>query len=75
MLKNNQMRYSVHIKLNKDFVEQEGDKITVGIKARLEGGKANEELIKKIARYFKMPVSSVRIVSGRRSRNKIIEVL
>ena len=70
------MRYLVHIKLNKDFVEQEGgDQITVGIKAKPEGGKANDELLKKISRHFKVPVSSVRIVSGRRSRNKIIEVL
>lgn len=75
MLKNNQMRYPVHIKLNKDFVKQEEDKITVGVKARPEDGKANEELLKKIARHFKVPVSSIRIVSGRRSRNKIIEVL
>lgn len=69
------MRYPVHIKLNKDFVKNENDKITVGIKARPEGGKANGELLKKIARHFKVPVSSVRIVLGRRSRNKIVEVL
>jgi len=69
------MRYTVHVKLNKDFVEQDGDKITVGVKARPEKGKANEELLKKIARHFKVPVSSVKIVSGRISRKKIIEVL
>ncbi|MDO8496136.1 MAG: DUF167 domain-containing protein [bacterium] len=69
------MRYPVHIKLNKDFVKQEGNKITIGVRAKPEGGKANEELLKKIARHFKVPVSSVRIVSGRISRNKIIEVL
>lgn len=69
------MRYAVHIKLNKDFVKQEDGKITVGIKAKPEKGNANEELLKKISRHFKVPVSSVRIVSGRRSRNKIIEVL
>ena len=69
------MRYTVNVKLNKDFVEKDGGKITVGVRARPEKGKANEELLKKIARHFKVPVSSVRIVSGRRSRNKIIEVL
>lgn len=69
------MRYSVNIKFNKDFVKKENDKITVGIKVRPEGGKANDELLKKIARHFKVPISSVRIVLGRRSRNKIVEVL
>lgn len=69
------MRYSVHIKLNKDFVKQEDKKITIGVRAKPENGKANEELLKKVARYLKVPVFSVSIVSGRRSRNKIIKVL
>lgn len=66
------MRYIVKVKLNKDFVEVNGDEITVGIKAKLEKGRANEELIKKLARYFKIPASSVKIVSGRTSRRKVI---
>lgn len=69
------MRYSVYIKLNKDFVRQEGKKITIGVRAKPENSKANEELLKKVARYFKVPVSSVKIVSGRISRNKVVEVL
>ena len=69
------MRYPVCIKLNKDFLKQEGNKIMIGVRAKPENGKANEELLKKVARYFKVPISSVRIISGRRSRNKIIEVL
>lgn len=69
------MRYSVHIKLNKDFVRVDGDKIVIGVRARPENGKANEELLKKVARHLKVPASSVRIVLGRRSRNKIVEVL
>lgn len=68
------MRYKVKVKLNKDFVEVEGDKITVGVKAKPEKGKANEELVKKLARHFKVPVLSVRIVSGRTSKRKVIEV-
>lgn len=68
------MKYSVLVKFNKDFVEVEGDKITIGVKARPEKGKANEELVKKIALHFKAPVSSVRIVSGRTSRKKVVEI-
>lgn len=68
------MRYSVRVKLNKDFIEVKDGKIVVGVKAKPEGGKANEELLKKLARYFKVSASSIRIVSGRTSRNKIIEI-
>lgn len=68
------MRYSVKVKLNKDFIEVEGDKIAVGIKAVPEKGKANAELIKKLARHFKVPLNSVKIITGRTSRNKVVDI-
>ena len=69
------MRYSVKVKLNKDFLEIEGDQIIVGIKSKPERGRANEELISKISRYFKVLPKSVHIVSGRTARKKIVEIL
>ena len=69
------MKYSVRAKFNGDFVKMENGKITVGIKAKPENGKANDELIKKIAKHFKVSISSVRIVSGRTSKNKIVEII
>jgi len=69
------MRYGVSVKLKKDFIEVDGDKITVGVKASPEKGKANEEVIKKIAKHFGVPKSSVRIISGAVSRKKIVEVI
>ena len=68
------MRYSIKVKFNKDIFEITGDKIIAGVKAKPEKGKANEELVKKLAWHFKVPISSVRIVSGRTSRNKVIEI-
>ena len=68
------MRYIVEVKLNKDFIRTENGKIVVGIKAKPEKGKANEEVIKKVARHLKVPISSVRIVLGRTSRKKVVEI-
>ncbi len=52
----------------------EGTKIFVGLKQRPEGGKANIELINKLAKYFRVAPSQIRIVSGIRSREKLIEI-
>ncbi len=68
------MRYSVSVKLKKDFIEVDEDKIVIGIKAQPEKGKANEEIIKKIAKHFCVPKSAIRIVSGASSRKKIVEI-
>lgn len=67
-------RYEVEVKFHKDFVEVHGDRIIIGLTSRPERGKANRELIKKLAKHFKVSQSQVRIVSGLRSRNKIVEI-
>lgn len=68
------MKYSVRVKFHKDFVKVEGDTIIVGVMAKPEKGRANEELLKKIARHFKVPLLAVRLVSGAKSKNKVVEV-
>ena len=71
------MRYSVSVKFNKDFVEvdEAGGRIVIGVKARPLKGKANEEIIRKLAKHFDVPSSSVRIIAGARSKQKTVEVL
>ncbi|MGB9760738.1 MAG: DUF167 domain-containing protein, partial [Thermoproteota archaeon] len=56
-------------------VEVEGNKIVVGLTSKPVGGKANLELIKKLAKHFKVPSSQVKIVSGLKSRRKIVEII
>ena len=68
------MKYEVKVKFHKNFIKVEGNKILVGLTSKPEKGKANLELIKKLAKYFKVPSSHVRIVSGLKSRRKIVEV-
>jgi len=68
------MKYEVEIEFHKDFVQVEGNKITVGIHSRPEKGKANTELVKKLAKYFDVSSSQVRIIAGLRSRKKIVMI-
>lgn len=69
------MRYDVEVKFREDFVKVEGNTIFVGLKERPEGGRANIELINKLAKHFKVQPSQIRIVSGFKSRKKVVEIL
>lgn len=69
------LRFEVEVKFHKDFVEVKGNKVTVGLTSKPERGKANLELVRKLARYFGVPSSHVKIVSGLRSRSKIVEII
>lgn len=68
------MLYTVNVEFNKDFVVINEKQITIGIKSKPIKGVANIEIIKKLAKYFKIPTSSVQIKSGHKSRQKIIKI-
>ena len=53
------MKYEVEVEFHKDFIKVDGSRIVVGLTSRPEGGKANLELIKKLAKYFKVSSSQV----------------
>jgi len=55
-------------------ISQEGDNFIVKVKEPPKEGKANQAVIKLLAEHFGVPQSQVRILSGFRSRNKVIEV-
>ena len=71
------MRYQVNVKFNKDFIDVDEDSktITIGIRSKPVKGRANKEIIEKIADYFKVSSSSVEIVAGRRSKTKFVEII
>jgi len=69
------MRYEVEVSFHKDFLKVEANKIMVGLTSKPEKGKANLELIKKLAKHFKVSSSQIRIVSGLKSKRKIVEIL
>jgi len=63
------------VEFNKDFVEVDGNQITVGIKSKPIGGAANNEVIKKLAKHFGTSSANVVIKSGHKSKEKIIEII
>jgi len=70
------MKIQVKVKPNSrtEEVSQEGDSFIIKVKEPPKEGKANQAVIKLLAEHFGVPQSQVRILSGFRSRNKIIEV-
>lgn len=69
------LRYRVVVRFGSTGIRVEGDEIEVGIRSEPERGKANRELVKKLANHFGLPVQNVRIVSGHTSRKKLVDVL
>ncbi|MEM2727054.1 MAG: DUF167 domain-containing protein [Archaeoglobaceae archaeon] len=70
------MRISVRVKPNakKSGVEKVGEEYVVFVKAPPVEGRANAELIEVLADHFKVPKSKIRIVSGGRTKKKIVEI-
>ncbi len=69
------MRYEVEVRFHRDFIEVSENRIIIGLTSRPERGRANRELIRKLAKHFNLPQSHVRIVSGVRSRKKVVEII
>ena len=58
----------------KEEVVQLSDGYTVRVRAAPQDGKANEAVIRLLARHFGVNRSAVRITRGLTVRNKIIEI-
>ncbi|WP_353933166.1 DUF167 domain-containing protein [Okeanomitos corallinicola TIOX110] len=71
------MQKKVKVKPNskqQKIIEQEDGSLIVNLKSPPVDGKANEELIKMLAKKFNVPKSSIRIKSGLSSRQKLVEI-
>jgi len=71
------MKIQVKVKPNSktEEVSREGDSFIVKVKEPPKEGRANQAVIKLLAEHFSVLQSQVRILSGFRSRNKVIEVV
>ncbi len=56
-------------------VSQESDSFIVKVKEPPREGKANQAVVRLLAEHFGVPKSQVRILSGFRSKNKVVEVV
>ena len=71
------MKIKVRVKPNSKTEElgREGDSFILKVKEPAREGRANQAVIKLLAEHFSVPKSQVRIISGSKSRNKVIEVI
>ncbi|MBE9233954.1 MAG: DUF167 domain-containing protein [Cuspidothrix sp.] len=70
-----QKRVKVKPNAKQQKIEELADgSLNVHLKSPPVDGKANEELIKLLAKNFDVPKSSIRIKSGATSRQKLIEI-
>lgn len=59
----------------KEFVEKVDEKnFVVAVKEPAKEGRANWAVERTLAEYFKVAPSQVRIISGQRSRQKVVEI-
>lgn len=69
------MRYAVSVKFNlSGKIEVNGSEIIICLRSKPEKGKANKELIERLASYFVVSKGKVQIISGLTSRNKVVEI-
>ncbi len=70
-----QVKVKVVPNSKKAKVEQtEGGVLRVNVDAPAKEGKANKRLVEILAKYFSKPKSSIRIVKGQTSKNKVVEI-
>jgi uncharacterized protein (TIGR00251 family) len=70
------MKIQVKVKPNSrtEELSQEGDSFIIKVKEPPREGRANQAVIKLLAEHFSVPQSQVRILSGLRAKNKVIEI-
>ena len=68
------MIYEVNVEFNKEFISIKENRIIVGIKSKPIKGEANKEIIKKLAKHFRVSTSLVQIKSGHKSKQKITQI-
>ena len=69
------MIYKVRVEFFKKFLEINDNEINIAVKSKPTKGEANKEIIKKIAKHFKISTGLIQIKSGHKSSEKIIEIL
>jgi uncharacterized protein (TIGR00251 family) len=69
------LEIKVHPKASREELVEKDGVLRAYVSAAPEKGKANKSVIELVAERYKVPKSRVRIVSGEKSRNKILEVI
>jgi len=70
------MQYTVFVKFNPSGkIKVNGNEITICLKSKPEGGKANKEMVERLAIYFGVSRNKVFIISGLTSTKKLVQIM
>ena len=65
----------VHLNSKTEKIEKDNQGVwQIYIRQKPIEGKANKKIIKMVGKYFKVKLNQVFILSGMKSRNKVIEI-
>ena len=53
-----------------EIVRKSEDVFEIKVKAKPEAGKANAETLKVLSEFFKIPETDIKLIKGRKTRNK-----
>jgi uncharacterized protein (TIGR00251 family) len=70
------MKYTITVKpgtSQEKIIKTNEDELIVYLHVKPIGGEANKALIKTLSEYFDTPKTSIKIISGAKSRKKVIE--
>jgi len=68
------IKVKVTLNANKEAIEEKDGVLIVRVNQIPEKGKANDRVVKLLAKHFKVAKSQVRLKRGLTSRNKIVEI-
>jgi uncharacterized protein len=69
------LRYTVFVKFNSSGkIQIQENEITIFLKSKPERGKANRELIQKLADHFGISGDKIHIITGLGSTKKLVEI-
>jgi len=58
----------------KQDIKSESGNLTIHLKSKPVKGKANQELIDLLSSHFNVPKTSIAIIKGAHSKNKLVEI-
>jgi hypothetical protein len=69
------IKVRVFTRSSREEVVQQAEGYAVRVKAAPQAGKANDAVVRLLARHFGVTRSAVRIASGLTVRNKVVEII
>ncbi len=64
----------MHVSRGTAGIERDGNILRVHTRQEMIANRANIDVIRQLAKYFSVDPESIRIISGARSRRKVIEI-